>query len=149
MHLTLCASLHEPLTSPLFPCMPLDWFAVSDSFMCKEASTAISKQVATLAKVLRVLWSETWETCCSQRHARCYLAIYSSPCRGNAWQNSQSFLLAQRQQHRKQRLCRCSSRLRSWRLTCKLPQLGRSLPLTALTTARINSATAKGDPTCK
>lgn len=41
----------------LLQCMPLAWFAVSHSFMCKEASIATSKHVATLAKVSRVLWS--------------------------------------------------------------------------------------------
>ncbi len=89
-----------------------------------------------------------WETCCPRRHARCYLAMYRSPCRANAWKNSQSFLLAQRQQGREQRLCRCSSGLLSWRLTCKMPQLGRRLPLTTSTSARTNSAIATGEPAC-
>lgn len=148
MQLTLCASLHKPLTSPLLRCMPLDWFAVSDSFLCEAASTATSKQVAALAKVLRVLWSKCGRHAAlgvMQNATLPYTVVHAEPVLEG---NSQSILLVQRQQHRKQRLCRCSSRFCSWRPTCKMPQLDRRQPLTASTAARTNSATAKGDPTC-
>ena len=116
--------------------------------MCKEASIATWKHEATLARELRVLLSK------HGRHAAVgVMQDANLPCTVvhaelKLGKISQLFLLAQRQQRREQRLCRCSSRLRSWRLTCKMPQLARRLPLTASTAARTNSAIAKGDPTC-